>query len=76
MNKVKHFNHIISDGKINRGCNVDLSNEQYENCRKNDSCSLCTDNHCNKEDINSGLKTTASIMCFFVLLVSCFTQIY
>ncbi|XP_031624827.1 uncharacterized protein LOC116341726 [Contarinia nasturtii] len=59
------------DGKINRGCIADLSAEYYQRCQSdNETCKLCTENNCNKEDVNSSEKiSTVPILYFFVLLI-------
>lgn len=77
MNNDIYFNHLFLDGNVTRGCNIDLSENEYEICRKDDSCTLCQDDYCNKEEIDSGANTTtSSLFCICVLLVTYFTQIY
>ncbi|XP_055308419.1 uncharacterized protein LOC129572481 [Sitodiplosis mosellana] len=69
---------IFRGGNVTRGCNIDLSEDEYENCRRDDSCELCSDDYCNKEEIiNSGVNTSAStLMCLYAILVTYLVQVY
>lgn len=77
INKGIYSNHLFLDGNITRGCNIDISEEQYENCRKDESCTLYQDDYCNNEVVNSGANTTFStLICIYVLLITYFAKIY
>ena len=78
MNKDEYFIVLFLDGNVTRGCIIDLNEDEYENCRQDESCDLCLDDHCNKKPkSNSGLNTSASnLMCLCVVLITYFKIIH
>lgn len=77
INNGLYFNRLFLDGIVTRGCNIDIGEEQYENCRKDESCTLCQDDYCNNKVINSDANTTSStLICIYLLLIAYFAQIF
>lgn len=62
---------FISDGNVTRGCFSKLRGDDYENCHRNISCTVCRDDLCNSESISSAMKTSINI--FLCLLITYFT---
>lgn len=61
----------IKNGNITRGCISDLSGVEHTNCKTQETCTLCTEDNCNKEDASSSVKTSSSIFtCSIVILLS------
>ncbi|XP_055308420.1 uncharacterized protein LOC129572482 [Sitodiplosis mosellana] len=63
------------NGIISRGCTADLTEEEYEKCHGDDSCTLCTDDYCNKEETSASIKVSVSsllcLLAFFSTYIQC-----
>lgn len=67
------FIHFL-DGIISRGCTADLTKEEYEKCHGDKSCTLCTDDYCNKEGNGASVQVSTSLLVCSLTFLS--TYIY
>lgn len=69
--------YVYSDGIITRGCTADLTDEEYSKCNDDVSCTLCTDDNCNNEEISTSIKISANLILYLlVILIISIQKIY
>lgn len=67
---------LLLDATVSRGCISDLSDAEYDHNFQQKTFVLCTDDNCNKEDINSSSKTSASILICSIAVLLAYTLQY
>lgn len=57
----------VLDETVRRGCAKDLSDSDFDACRKMEHCKICTDDSCNTETAGSSGRVTANVAVIAVI---------